>query len=184
MGKGSVTACLYSLESSALGVHPLHYTAKITLCCLSITRVSYAHKKAVHRFPRYNDMNKLIIITFQGCTGALGSGFTAQCEVLYVALLTKPDSHTQLEVCLHETTAQTSRLCCGTLSAWPYFPIMLWYLKCMTLLAVFFFSGPLGGGISPTNNNKFKWSAGCFSHFLSQQKQFPPLNYIRKNPAY
>ena len=35
--------------------------------------------------------------------------------------------------------------------------------------------------ISPQNNNKF---CGCFSHFLCQQKQFPPLNYIsRKNSA-
>ena len=52
-----------------------------------------------------------------------------------------------------------------------------------------FFSGPLGGEIiifkfPPPNNNKFKQPAGCFSHFLSPQKQFPPLNDIsRKNPG-
>ena len=47
-----------------------------------------------------------------------------------------------------------------------------------------FFSGPLGGEISPPNTNKFKQPAGCFSHFLSPQKQFPPLNYIsRKKPC-
>ena len=41
--------------------------------------------------------------------------------------------------------------------------------------------------ISPPNNNKFKWPAGCFPHFLSQRRQFPPppLNYIsRKNLAW
>ena len=44
-----------------------------------------------------------------------------------------------------------------------------------------FFSGPLGGeisppkfDISPPNTNKFKRPAGCFSYFLSPQKQFPP----------
>ena len=37
-----------------------------------------------------------------------------------------------------------------------------------------FFSGPLGGEISPPNTNKFKQPAGCFSLFLSQQKQSPP----------
>ena len=48
----------------------------------------------------------------------------------------------------------------------------------------FFFSGPLGGGICPPNTNNFKQPAGCFSHFLSPQKQFPPLNYnSRKNPG-
>ena len=55
-----------------------------------------------------------------------------------------------------------------------------------------FFTWPLGGEIPPPlsfkfpppNNNKLKRPAGCFSHFLSQQKQFPPLNYIsRKNPV-
>ena len=54
---------------------------------------------------------------------------------------------------------------------------------CMLCMPVFF-SGPLGGEISPPNTNKFKQTAGCFSHFLSPQKQFPPLNYIsRKNPG-
>ena len=53
-----------------------------------------------------------------------------------------------------------------------------------------FFPGPLGGEISPQSFKfppqtltTFKRPAGCFSHFLSPQKQFPPLNYnSRKNP--
>ena len=55
---------------------------------------------------------------------------------------------------------------------------------CACCVCQCFFSGPLGGEISPPNTNKFKQTAGCFSHFLSPQKQFPPLNYIsRKNPG-
>ena len=54
-----------------------------------------------------------------------------------------------------------------------------------------FFSGPLGGGKFPPLNFKFPPQTvtkfvhffGCFSHFLSPQKQFPPQNYVsRKNP--
>ena len=34
------------------------------------------------------------------------------------------------------------------------------------------------------NNNKFKRPAGRFSHFLSPQKQFPPLNYISRKKTW
>ena len=43
----------------------------------------------------------------------------------------------------------------------------------------FFFSGKF----PPQTITKFCLFFGCLSHFLSSQKQFPPLNHIsRKNP--
>ena len=67
------------------------------------------------------------------------------------------------------------------LSIYPLLVLVHPGTNCANVISVF--SEPLGGEISPPNNNKFKWPAGYFSHFLSPQKQFPPLNYIsRKNP--
>ena len=94
-------------------------------CAACQSRVSYAHRKAVRRFPHYNDIHFIIIssYTFQGCTGvryqtashcAL-AGLTSPHSVrvwyvLYVALLTKPDPQMQLKAFLNETTVQTSSM--------------------------------------------------------------------------
>ena len=44
----------------------------------------------------------------------------------------------------------------------------------------FFFSGPVGRNPPTSNNNKLCLFFGCFSHFLSPQKQFLPPNYISR----
>ena len=58
---------------------------------------------------------------------------------------------------------------------------LIYAVLCIVKQQTVFFSGPLGGEISPPkflisppNTNKFKLPAGCFSNFLLSLKQFPP----------
>ena len=94
-------------------------------CAASQSRVDW-------RFPRYNDihfMNKLIIIssyTFQNaqvrdtrprtvCSSLASPHSVRVWYVLYVALLTKRDSHTQLKSAFMRQLYKLP-LCCGTMT--------------------------------------------------------------------
>ena len=116
------------------------------------------------------------------------NGFVSIKPKLYIFYCIRSESQTAFEhFCTYSCRAATNSCRTGTLggitTGEPPNCIGSW------VVAVFF-SGPLGGEISPPkfkisppNTNKFEWPAGCFSHFLPPQKQFPPPNYnSRKKP--